>query len=39
MMEIRRTEMFENWFLSLRDRLARARILKRIDRLALRNPG
>jgi putative addiction module killer protein len=39
MIEIRRTQLFKNWLLSLRDRLARARIIKRLDRLASGNPG
>lgn len=39
MIEIRKTAVFETWFLTLRDRQARARISIRIDRLALGNPG
>lgn len=39
MIEIRRTELFKRWLEGLRDRFARARILKRIDRLAQGNPG
>ncbi len=31
--------MFEDWFVSLRDRQARMRIQARIDRLAFGNPG
>ena len=37
--EIRQTEVFERWLKSLKDHTARARILVRIDRLALGNPG
>lgn len=33
MIEIRKTEIFERWFLGLRDRKAVARIQSRIDRL------
>ena len=39
MLQIRQTEEFEEWLRHLRDRTARARILVRIDRLALGNPG
>lgn len=39
MIEIRQTERFEAWFTRLADRQARSRILTRIDRLALGNPG
>jgi putative addiction module killer protein len=39
MIEIRQTERFEAWFARLADRQARSRILTRIDRLALGNPG
>jgi putative addiction module killer protein len=35
MFEVRQTAEFSNWFGSLRDRQARARIRVRIDRLAL----
>jgi len=35
MIEIRSTEIFERWLAGLRDRMAKARILKRIGRLAL----
>lgn len=38
-MEIRQTETYANWFTSLRDRQARARIDVRIRRLSLENPG
>lgn len=37
--EIRQTERFSRWFDRLRDDQARARILVRIRRLALGNPG
>jgi putative addiction module killer protein len=37
--EIRQTETFARWFDKLRDREARARILVRIRRLAIGNPG
>jgi putative addiction module killer protein len=39
MLEIRQTEEFEVWLKGLRDRVARAKILVRIERLALGNPG
>lgn len=39
MIEIRRTASFDEWLRALRDRVALARILVRIDRLALGNPG
>jgi putative addiction module killer protein len=38
-MEIRQTERYAQWFASLRDRQARARIDVRIRRLSLGNPG
>ena len=38
-MEIRKTEVFTNWFNSLRDRRAKARIQARIDRLELGHFG
>lgn len=38
-MEIRQTEVYAKWFRKLRDRQARARILARIRRLSLGNPG
>lgn len=34
-----RTETFQRWFNGLRDKVVRARILQRIDRLAHGNPG
>jgi putative addiction module killer protein len=39
MIEIRQSPAFATWFGRLRDREARARILVRIDRLSLGNPG
>ena len=39
MIEIRQTDLFARWIDSLRDRQARARILVRIRRLSLGNPG
>ena len=39
MIEVRETETFTRWFERLRDNQARARILVRIRRLSLGNPG
>jgi putative addiction module killer protein len=39
MIEVRRTDVFNNWFRRLRDVRARARIALRIDRLEDGNPG
>ena len=39
MIKIRQTETYADWFDSLRDRKARARIDVRIRRLSLGNPG
>jgi putative addiction module killer protein len=39
MIEIRQTETYINWFKSLRDRQAKARIDIRIRRLSMGNPG
>ena len=39
MIEIRQSELYSQWFSSLRDRQARARINARIRRLSLGNPG
>ena len=39
MFEIIKTETFERWLLSLKDRMVRIRIQVRIDRLADGNPG
>ena len=36
---VRKTEVFENWFVGLRDCNAMRRIQVRIDRLQLGNPG
>jgi putative addiction module killer protein len=39
MIEIRETEAFSQWFSDLRDERARAKVLVRIRRLSLGNPG
>lgn len=39
MLEIRETEVYQQWFNRLRDRQAKVRIDVRIRRLALGNPG
>jgi putative addiction module killer protein len=39
MIEIRKTDTFAKWIDNLRDIKARARILVRIERLSLGNPG
>jgi putative addiction module killer protein len=39
MLEIRRTAVFSDWMAKLRDHRARAKIVSRIDRLALGNAG
>lgn len=39
MVEVRQTDEYERWFENLRDERARARILVRIRRLSLGNPG
>ncbi len=39
MIEIRQTKTYMNWFESLRDRQAKARIDIRIRRLSMGNPG
>lgn len=39
MIEVRQTDEYAEWFKSLRDRQARARINTRIRRLTLGNPG
>jgi len=39
MIEVRQTDEYAEWFKSLRDRRARARINTRIRRLSLGNPG
>jgi len=38
-MEIKKTSTYENWFISIRDAMAKARINARISRLSLGNPG
>jgi putative addiction module killer protein len=38
-LDIRTTEVFDDWFDGLRDRIAKRRIQARIDRLAMGNPG
>jgi putative addiction module killer protein len=38
-LEVRQTETFMAWFRGVRDRQAKARIMVRIDRLSLGNPG
>jgi len=37
--QIRKTETFDRWFLSLRDRVAFKAIVKRLDRAAIGNLG
>ncbi|MGA3889273.1 type II toxin-antitoxin system RelE/ParE family toxin [Ralstonia nicotianae] len=39
MLTIRTTEIFDDWFCSLRDKAAQRRIQVRIDRLQMGNPG
>ena len=39
MVEVRQTQIFSDWFARLRDRQARTRIIARIRRLSLGNPG
>jgi len=39
MIEVRQTEVFAKWLAKLRDREAKARILVRIRRITLGNPG
>ena len=39
MIEILKSKTFERWFLNLKDRVGRARIQARIDRLIKGNPG
>jgi putative addiction module killer protein len=38
-MEVRETENYAKWFKDLQDRQARGRILERVRRLTLGNPG
>ena len=37
--EVRQTDAYENWFRKLRDREVKSRILIRVRRLSLGNPG
>jgi len=39
MIEVWQTDVFAAWFAGLRDRRAKARVLVRIDRLSMGNPG
>ena len=39
MLEVRRTEAYASWLDGLRDVRARARVLVRVERLAMGNPG
>jgi len=39
MIEVRKTEIFTDWFANLKDRKARARIQARIDRVEMGNFG
>ncbi len=39
MIDVRKTEEFDDWLMALRDRKAVAKIVARIERLALGNPG
>ncbi|AMP39268.1 MULTISPECIES: type II toxin-antitoxin system RelE/ParE family toxin [Ralstonia solanacearum species complex] len=39
MLTIRTTEIFDDWFCSLRDKAAQRRVQVRIDRLQMGNPG
>jgi len=39
MMEIRKTEVYAKWLDGLRDIRARARVLARVERLAMGHPG
>ena len=39
MLEVRQTDAYEHWFRKLRDREAKSRILIRVRRLSLGNPG
>jgi putative addiction module killer protein len=39
MLEIIKSEIFSEWLVNLRDRRAQRRILARVDRLAIGNPG
>jgi len=39
MIDVRKTEEFDDWLLALRDHKAMAKIVARVERLALGNPG
>jgi putative addiction module killer protein len=39
LLEVRKTDAFEVWLRGLRDQRGKAKIVARIDRLALGNPG
>lgn len=39
MIEVRKTDEFDRWLTALRDQRAMAKIVNRIERLALGNPG
>ena len=39
MLEVRKTGAFEDWLTGLKDQRGKAKIVARIDRLALGNPG
>ena len=39
MIEVRQTDAYARWFERLRDRQARARVMARVRRLSLGNPG
>jgi len=39
MIEVQETEIYSSWFASLKDTQARARIVARVRRLSLGNPG
>jgi putative addiction module killer protein len=39
MIEVRKTEEFDDWLSALKDHKAMAKIVARVERLALGNPG
>ena len=39
MIEVKTTEVFDKWFIGLKDRMAKARIQARIDRVEMGNFG
>ena len=39
MIEVRQSDVFRTWMKSIKDQRPRARVLARINRLALGNPG